>query len=272
MVDPYASARRKWDRAEYHRNMLETDFKRLAQFGGSSAGLQFERQPHRDYFQGDHAVIHFIVLLGQDVPQISDNFPLILGDAIAGYRTALDHLTWALVKRFGAKLDAKQARGVQFPMHNSAADFRSSRNMRTPGVPDKPYRALLQRYQPYSRGDGPSNIRWLRTLADSDKHRELIPSVIAPAGVQIKAQSFAATTVLRKITPLMTKAGPVKSGTPIAEITVATPRTKGLQAAVKVDAQFTLFPLMRGRKHPGGRLLGISNTVREIIDEVAALG
>jgi hypothetical protein len=174
----YRSARRKWARAEEYREMLEADF---LQFGQSGPGsLQFDRST--DQVQGSMKLLTFTVRFGSDAPNLSEDFPMILGDAVHNYRGALDHLTWELVRRFSTRLSPSDARKVQFPMHNNAKDFDNWKERRTPGVPDKPHRALLKRYQPYRSGDGPKAVRWLRRLSDHDKHRDLIPTVVAPQG------------------------------------------------------------------------------------------
>ncbi len=268
--DPFASARRKWARGEYHRDMLEADFKRLDEFDTESSGLQFHPEPSTQRIEGDLIHVEVTVALGDDVPTLSAEFPLIIGDAIHNYRAGLDHLTWSIVRRFSPGLSAKQRRQIQFPMHNSAADFMGCRPRRLPGVPTT-HCAFIKRYQPYRRGEGPAAIRWLRRLSDSDKHRELIPTVMAPKGVLVKAHTDDRRVRLVKLTPLITGPHAIYPGTPIAKLLIATSAERG-KTAVKVDTQFELFPSLRRRRHPGGLLLSISQTVAEIIDGMEALG
>jgi hypothetical protein len=273
MTRPYASARRKWERAEQLRHSLEADFLRLDNFQGRSTGLQFDHDELADQVdRGSERLMKFTVRLGADVPVLSDDFPMILGDAIHDYRSALDHLTWELVRRFRTNLNVKDARKVQFPMHNSAREFNDWKGRRTPGVPDKPHRALLKRYQPYRRGEGPKAIRWLRRLSDHDKHRELIPAVIAPKGVLIVARALDPQVRLLGYRALVTGPRAIYPGTPIAEIHLAAPMIRGYQVQVAVDTQFELFPLLNRREHPGGLLAAISAKTLEIIDATEALG
>lgn len=271
MIDPFLSARRKWTRAEHHRLLLEADFLRLRQFRGDSGALAFDYDESNDRLDHGMRVRTITVRVGADVPQLSDDFPLILGDSIHNYRNALDHAVWVLVRLFTNTLSERDARMVQFPIHNNAADFEAWKERRTPGVPDKPHRALLKRYQPYRTGEGPKAVRWLRRLSDHDKHRELIPAVIAPKGVLLAARALDPRMRIRGFTQLMTGPRAIQPGSPIAEIVIASPRIRGAQGQLAVDTQFTLQPLLRRRQHPGGLLSLISKTVREVIDELEAL-
>ncbi|HEV8564902.1 MAG TPA: hypothetical protein VGR41_08300 [Actinomycetota bacterium] len=269
----YASARRKWAWAEQHKHALEADFKRLAQFKGEMAALQFDHDAATNRIKGSVKLVTIVVKLGDDVPRLSDDFPLILGDAIHNYRSTLDHLTWDLVKRFGAKLNRKQAMDVQFPIHTSAAAFKNMRHRRTPGVPDKPHRALIKRYQPYRRGDGPKAIGWLNTLSSHDKHRELIPSIIAPKGVLIAAQSLTPGVQLLGYRALLTGPSAINPGTPVAELDLSVPLSlQSGQAQVAVNTKFTLLPLLSRKRHIGGVLEAISATTLTIIEAMEAEG
>lgn len=264
---PFGSAWRKWDRGEQYRTMFKADFRRIERFHGDRASLQFEHDQASYRSHCDQRIMRVAVLLGPDIPQLSDDFPLILGDAIHNYRSALDHLTWALVRNHGVKLTPARARLVQFPTHNSAADFDRIKDKRTPGVPDEPQRAFLKRYQPYRRGDGPSAIRWLLRLSDHDKHREVVPTVIAPQGVLLQAKALPSETELRKFTPFILDPTPLKPGTPVGELEVAVPiPSDPRKVQVQMDARFTLMPLLNRRMHPGAVLANISATTSEIIE------
>lgn len=271
MSSPYASARRKWAWAEKHRDLLKADFKRIEQFQADPSTLKFDRDPDADRVRGSRKLVTATVRLGDDFPRISDDFPLILGDAIHGYRTALDHAAWELVGLFNRTLDPKKARFVQFPMHDSPRRFDEMKEVRTPGVPDRPERALLKRYQPYRRGDRPQAIGWLQRFSDQDKHRELIATVMAPQGILLKAQSLVPTAKVVGYQALVTDARALYPGTPIAEITISVPRDKKTEIEVKVDLQFTLFPALRRRQNAGGLLGRISTATVAIIDGLAAL-
>jgi hypothetical protein len=250
MTGLYSSARRKWEWAEQHRSALETDFVRLQDFKGDSTGLQFDHDDAEDQITNSMKLMTITVRFGETVPTLSEGFPNILGDAIHNYRSALDHAAWEMVHRFGAKISAGDARKVQFPMHNSAKDFAKWQGRRTPGVPDKPHRAFLKRYQPYRHGDGPKAIRWLRRLSDHDKHRELIPAVVAPKGVLIAAQALMPEIQLLRYRALLTRPSQIEPGTPIVELDLAVPLSLvGSQIQVAVNTQSELFP----RLSPSGQ-------------------
>lgn len=151
------------------------------------------------------------------MPHLREDFPVILGDAIGNYRAALDHLTWALVKRFKAPLTVKQARAVQFPMHNSAGDFEAQKARRTPGLPDTPHRAIMKGYQPYRRGYGPRGIRWIRSLADVDKHRAVPVTVLAPHGISYTYSVNPGIGIIR-VEHLSKGPVPLDPGTPIDKV------------------------------------------------------
>jgi len=269
MADPFGSAREKLRRGNLHHQALKVEFLRLEKEQTERIGLDFELEGKSVLFRELPHKLAIATARLKSAPRLSPDFPLIFGDAIHNFRAALDHLIWALVREQGIRLSARDARHVYFPMHNSAKAFDDLKQMRTPGLPDHPHRAILKRYQPYSRGDGPQAIRWLRHFSDRDKHRVVTPSFIAPQGIRIGCQAPPGVTLLG-IKELV--GGPVilETGTPVAKVwAIARPDTR--DPDVRVDCNFTVLPLLSKRVPADTLLRRIAETVTELIAAFDAL-
>ena len=117
---------------------------------------------------GLEAVIYQIVDSGLRAPQ---NVTLALGDSVACFRAALDHIAWALVTAAG---DPKNPRSVYFPVALTREKFLEEVPRKLPGV-DPVARFIVERFQPYTHGEGaPTHpFRMLDDWAQEDKHRQL---------------------------------------------------------------------------------------------------
>jgi len=122
----------------------------------------------------------YTLSLGEGVPVLDASIGLLLGEVIQNFRSALDHLAWAMVPpstRNG--LSAAARRRIYFPVARNRQNFWGSINT---WLPDTSFeqRALIECYQPYRRTPKGRLIRRLRNLSDIDKHRIIIPAVALP--------------------------------------------------------------------------------------------
>jgi hypothetical protein len=262
---PLASAWRKFDRGECHREALESELTSLADPARNRLFVHVDAQwEGKTIVRGqlwDRGV--GIARFSDDVPRLSDDFPLILGDAVQSYRACLDHLVWALVKRFRVRLTPTQARRVQFPMHNSAREFEKMKADRTPGIPESPYRTLLKRYQPYRRGYRAQAIRWLRMLSETDEHRVVPVTVLSPDVINC-TYTVGPGVWLRDTKLLIDRPVPFNPHTPFARLNlVAEPHTR--VRAVQVEGNVSVLPVIYGRADALGAVNMIGTVVKEIL-------
>jgi hypothetical protein len=175
-----------------------------------------------------------------DLPTLT-NAALMLGDVFHNFRSSLDHMCWFLVKN-GSNPKPKRPNLVQFPMAKSAGDFDDWVDRRLPGVPDE-QRAIIKTYQPYRRGKRSKAIRRLQEFSNRDKHRLVIPSVMAPKTLDMTFD--ARGCVIDEIEPLLPKTG-LKVGTKIARVYV-TPIRGATQCEVEMNGEFWAYPALSRR-------------------------
>ncbi len=104
-----------------------------------------------------------------------DKWSLMLGDAIHSIRGALDHATWEIVCLNGAPDDDREQRRIQFPIFDCPDAFEKATVLR---YVDDGTRAIFEDAQPYKTGKA---LKFLAALSNDDKHRLLLPNVIAYA-------------------------------------------------------------------------------------------
>jgi hypothetical protein len=121
---------------------------------------------------------HCIVLPIHSIVPFPIRWGLRLGDIVHGYRSALDHVAWAVVGRGSSpSLTEKKARRVQFPIAKRREEFNSSLRDRLPGA-SRADIAVIRRYQPYKRGERNLSkhvFSILARLSNDDKHRAVQP-------------------------------------------------------------------------------------------------
>jgi hypothetical protein len=105
-----------------------------------------------------------------------DEWSLRLGDAIHSIRGALDHAAWEIVCR-GGRLpeDERERRRIAFPIFDSPKGFRGAPVLR---YVDAGTRTIFEEAQPYATGKA---LQFLAALSNDDKHRLLLPNVLAYA-------------------------------------------------------------------------------------------
>jgi hypothetical protein len=106
-------------------------------------------------------------------PEPPDELALLLGDAIHGYRCALDHLAWQLVAAAGTSLTEHEEKGVQFPVYKTETDFdKKASRTRMPGVAPAAL-AVIKKAQGYPLSSPPPSVHTLQKLSNDDKHRTI---------------------------------------------------------------------------------------------------
>jgi hypothetical protein len=173
--NPLASSWAKLSRAKDHADAL--DFQLAEATDSDKHPLTFDRQfePETVIKIDGKMVVHVVFSIAT-IPTFTSDHAVLLGDALHNFRSALDHLAWALVKRGRAKLNAKTAKTIAFPMVKVGTNYRSlSESRYLPGV-DSKLLTKIERYQPYRRTSVGRTMRTLGNLSDTDKHRFLIPS------------------------------------------------------------------------------------------------
>lgn len=154
----------KLARAKHHADQLRGDI--AAAWKPYTDGLPVRRE----YDAEDQAVVCRI----KEVPQVLEDWALILGDGLHNLRCVLDHLAWQLAIRFndGREPTEKKARSVQFPVVESESDWEGHRHTQQMVAEDK---AFLKRVQPFNpRGPSERNAFLdLAVFSNIDKHRLL---------------------------------------------------------------------------------------------------
>lgn len=101
-----------------------------------------------------------------------EKWTLMVGDSLQGFRSALDHMIYAIGKSRGLALDGM---GFTFPISDSRSKFKdSTRALRKVGLSDVVLTAI-ERFQPYNRPHPtlPPVLSILRDVNNSDKHKLL---------------------------------------------------------------------------------------------------
>jgi hypothetical protein len=192
------------------------------------------------------------------LPHLRNDCGLAVGDVIQNFRAALDHLAWDLV-RIGLDPDPKKPQNVQFPMATSYSSYQGQIRSRLPGVPVAQL-AVVRRFQPYRRGDGPTAVRWLRNLSDKDKHRVLIPTLVNVRDVTNLTVN--SSWPVESLTYLVAHPRPLNLGTQILRVEL---KHAAGECQVNVDGEVTVFPSLGYGRPITTTLASIRTTVLEIL-------
>jgi hypothetical protein len=239
-TDLFGSAWLKWGWASAHAEVLKSevrDFTHQVELdGGLTATSRYD------------AKRHCLLIVGRTVPDFPLRIGLILGDVIQGYRSALDHLAWALVKRGRTPNLSKDAeKKVYFPYAVSPKHFRNSIRAKLPGVRRADI-AKVRRYQPYQAGKRMQSrhpFSALEKLSNHDKHRTIQPLWALPIGMQFKIDQLYDCVITR------------------------IPK-HGRLARLEVDAEFARIYVRRTGPNPGADMQGRLQ-VEPFIDEFMLL-
>lgn len=244
----------KFLRAAEHRQRLETELDRLVKDEANQITFKGEVE----WEQPTATCFYFSI---GKAPHFPPEVGPMVGDVVHNLRSALDHLTWELVKR-GTQPRPKDPKGVQFPFATSWASFKAQLERRLPGVADRPHRALVRRYQPYRRDPRGRGMHALRYLNDTDKHRVLLPTVMAVDTGRLTFHAPGASQM--SLNFLLVADKMLKHGTPVARVVAH--GLPGAQHEVQVQGTVTATPSL-GYRRPARLLLRhIEALVFELLD------
>lgn len=148
----------KVNRANIHLEHLNAQIDTFSERQFQSIGVYLDRQTGEEIYRLDRPT--------EEPPAY---FSPIIGDALFNYRSALDHLMWALVYKSGNTPD----NFIAFPIFWDEADFlRSRRAKHTMESVTPEVQAAVKREQPYSGYTIGGLLVWrLHQLHIVDKHR-----------------------------------------------------------------------------------------------------
>jgi hypothetical protein len=160
---PLASAEAKIDGATEHLNALN---RKAVEFGDTN--------PYTPVGKFDGEASRYRFKLGPVAPPPVREMALSFGDAVHGFRVALDHLTWQLaIRHLKREPTEKEAKGVQFPIYSTHKGFCAARVLSFVSPDD---RKMLEESQPYYPGRDPERhpLAILQKFDNDDKHRFLV--------------------------------------------------------------------------------------------------
>jgi len=167
-VAALSSWRLKLKRANCHLETLRADILKAGE--GNPYTIPIRREGYPD---GSAAIVV------DQVPQDSDGWGLLLGDAVHDFRCALDHIWWELACRhLGREPTKQEAERIQFPILKPGGNWDSRNYSKTVGTP---VLVPIGKLQPPEGLDADEihPLAALRRLSNEDKHRRLHPTVVA---------------------------------------------------------------------------------------------
>jgi hypothetical protein len=165
MVAQMHEARLKIERAKNH--IANLDVERIKTVG-VDAHLMVP------YFDAESDFTRYVL---ENIPAISPDIPLILGDAIHNLRTALDYVACQIVRDAGNPI-----KGIYFPIAETPERYESESPGKTHGMPIVA-KGDIDRLRPYKGGN---NLLWgLHMLDIIDKHRLLVVTTMRVGQLQM---------------------------------------------------------------------------------------
>jgi hypothetical protein len=201
------SAWLKIERANQHANALDATIQRWLEDRPYSVSLDIDGKTGEQVCR-----IHVI-----RTPPME--WSVVIGEAIHGLRTALDHAVYAL-----SSLDGEPPGGTEFPIFKDEPLFRNTNRpgglRKIRGLRD-PAREVVESVQPFhhSGGEPERHLLWvLHQLSNADKHRSLnlTSAFLGQSEMTLEADGGVA---LKRIE--IPERGPVEDGTELARWAVA---------------------------------------------------
>jgi hypothetical protein len=174
-----SSVRAKIDRAHYHFDQIKAALKVVLGSEPETKSVAFQVDNERQQ----------LVSTFPKAPPLDPALPLMIGDCVHSFRSALDHLVYQLALKNGAS--AEFAERTSFPICPTDAEFKKRVKKSVEPFISAPALAEIKDSQPYSAYDVPpeeSDIWVLHKLDIIDKHRLLIV-----AGQQFAVTEFTLT-------------------------------------------------------------------------------
>jgi hypothetical protein len=125
----------------------------------------------------------------ETVPDLPEEWGLLIGEILHNLRGALDHLVWDLaILENGVEPVTPSGRGItQFPICGDESSWKDPSIVRMTAPLGAHHRALIEDRQPYHGWDGkrPHPLLTLERLSNTDKHRTL--RAVALAAEKLRA-------------------------------------------------------------------------------------
>jgi hypothetical protein len=178
--DPlFDSAWIKWSQAVLHSQTLEREIAARADDPVRAFRTEYQSQRHG-----------FAVIV-DEIDAVPVRWQLLLGEVANNYRTALDHLAWALVRRGRTPPDmltARQQRGVYFPIFEDRGQFNQALARYLPGVrrADATKVRWCQPFRRAARNRSRDPLVLLSRITSGDKHRTIQPLWEYPSRVDLE--------------------------------------------------------------------------------------
>ena len=123
-----------------------------------------------------------------DFSEIPVRCALIVGDVVHNLRAALDHLALQLAIT-STKGNVKRPDRTAFPICDSRRHFLADARRYLREV--RGFRTRIEKLQPYPRRQRNLGLIFLRELDNRDKHRLLIPAIVAPEEIRVALRAGA---------------------------------------------------------------------------------
>jgi hypothetical protein len=178
METSLVGVQRKIERADKHFNEIDSTIEALLSAEANAARTApVEYQPERKHLVVSHP----------KTKAIDPMLPLVIGDCIHNFRSALDHLSFqlAVANNKGAEAEAH----ISFPICLSQKEFDSIAKKRLAPFIDGKALAAIQELQPYQTGRADCDPLWVLSQLDIiDKHRLLVVITrrLRPTGFVVK--------------------------------------------------------------------------------------
>jgi hypothetical protein len=158
--------RLKVDRAKQHLDALSKEISQVV-------------TEHQTYVTGQHNPVDdsYTAIL-HDIPPVSREWGLVLGECVHNARGALDHLVAALVTTAGGTVHNRH----QFPICRQPREWQSQVTPRRGNGKldfiEPAHVAIIESVQPYQAGTGFPSLLTLQRFSNADKHRLIHGAVI----------------------------------------------------------------------------------------------
>jgi hypothetical protein len=232
MATELDGAREKLRRGRHHAAMFGPEFRRLY---GPDAGAPFTIKTE---FNAKKGCFHVRI---DTLEERQGDLPLILGDALHNFRSALDHVAWQLARR----QQGRQPRSlVSFPICEGHERF-NSRSVWTHLWEIGPSeRATIENLQPYRQvftGDLVHPLTLLSACNNKDKHRLLHVIVLSNKSFSAKVADWRDCKPTRMVPLPSAVDHPLKPNMEILRVMAEAP---GPRPVIDVEASGTYIPLL----------------------------
>lgn len=261
--DPlFDSAWLKWAQAIVHSQTLEREI--------DAARLDRDANPVRAARAEYHPKRHGFGIVVDELAPVPFRWRLLVGDIANNYRSALDHLAWAIVSRgrtppSSGKLKPRAEKFIYFPIYEQRAKFNDSLPTKLPGARRADI-AKVRRAQPYHHGPRTRPRNSLVLLNDinmADKHRAIQPLWSFPSRVDLEVTHIR-DCILSDTAHWRREGHPLEIGTEVAFIRA---RKRGANPELEVNVQITSEPTIGNRisvrQWSHGTGIGVFNMLRQ---------